>query len=141
MRRHLSLLLVPALALGLVACSDDDDEPSDDTTAETGDDTTTPEGTGSNVDTEELTQQLEEAILGEGAESNWEVTQVTDDEIVISPKAGAPEVTEDDANTVCAAVTTVALSVLPTAVVTITDADGTPIITSEGAEGCHPVGE
>lgn len=139
MRRLLTFLLVPALAFGLVACSDDD-EPSDDTTADTGDDSS-PDTTGGNVDTEAVTEQLEAAILGEGADSNWEVTQVTGDEIVISPKAGAPEATEDEANTVCAAVTTVALSALPTAVVTITDGEGTPIITSEGAEGCHPVGE
>jgi hypothetical protein len=36
---------------------------------------------------------------------------------------------------------TVAFNVLPTAVVTVTDGDGTPLITSEGAQGCHPVGE
>jgi hypothetical protein len=140
MRRLLALLLVPAISFGLLACSDDDDSSSDDTTADdTSDDTSgdTTGGTGSDVDTDALTQQLEDAILGEGADSDWSVTEVTGDEIVIG--AEVDDVTIDEANTVCAAVATVALSALPTAVVTITDAEGTPLVTSEGAEGCHEV--
>jgi hypothetical protein len=138
MRSFASLILVSALAIGLVACSDDDDEPSADTDEST--DATGAPGPGEEFDPEVVTEQLEAAILGEEAESDWHVESVAGDEIVVAPNDGV-EATEADANTVCGAIVTVAFNVLPTAVVTVTDGDGTPLITSEGAEGCHPVGE
>lgn len=135
MRRFAALLVLSTFTMALVSCSDDDDAESDTTTADDG-----TVNTGGEVDTEALTQQFEDAILGEGSDSNWHVAEVSGDEIIISPNDGVT-VTEDEARTVCGAVVTVAFNVLPTAVVTITDEAGDPLITSEGAEGCHPVDE
>jgi hypothetical protein len=138
MRRFLVALVVPVLLLALAACSDDDEGGSSDTTEADGSSDT--EGADANVDTEELTQQFEDAILGEGSDSDWHVESVTGNEVVIAPDEGV-EVTEDQANTVCGAVTTVAFNVLPTAVITVNGSDGQPLVTSEGAEGCHAVGD
>jgi hypothetical protein len=133
MRRLLALLAIPVLALALVACSDDEPEADETNPSDTA-------GEDANIDTEALTEQFEDAILGEGSDSKWHVEAVTGDQVVIAPDEGET-VTEDEANTVCGAVTEVAFSVLPTAVITVTDGEGQPLITSEGATGCHPVGE
>ena len=140
MRRSFALLLVPALTVGLVACSDDDDDASgdDETTLTTGA-LGAPDSEGE-FDPDAVTEQLEDAIVGEDVDTSWHVVGVAGNEIVISPNEGV-EVTEDEANTVCGAVATIALNALPTAVVTVTDSDGAPLITSEGPEGCHPAGE
>jgi hypothetical protein len=134
MRRSLLVLLVTS-ALVLGACSDDDDGSADTTEA----DSTATVSPSGEVDPEALTEVLREAIVGDSGETydpEMEVTEASLDEVVIAPVAGSTtELTEDGAMDVCSAAATVIFREVPSAVVTIEDVDGVPLVTTAGAGG------
>lgn len=144
-------LVLVALVAPLAACSDDDDASESDTTeaAESSTDTagegdgTTPMSSpildeNGEVDLEALTDLLTETILGSPdapSEYGWEVTAVVGDNVTIAPTQNADALTEDEAVSVCSTVTSVIYTVLPTAVVHVTDGSGTELAVS-GPAGC-----
>ena len=142
MRRF--VVLLAALALFAVACSDDSgSDGSEGSTDEPP--IVDPSG---EVDTEALTEELRTAILGDSGETfdpELEVREAVVDStgatgLIVGPVDTSATLSQDDAHTVCSAVATVVLRALPTAVTIIVDGDGTPLVATVGAGGsCEDV--
>lgn len=130
------LFIFAALALVAVACSDDSDSDS------SGEEPPVVDPSGE-VDTEALTEELRTAIVGDGGETfepELEVREAVVDAtgptgLIVGPVDTSATLSSDDAHTVCAAVATVVLRQLPTAITIIVDGDGTPLVATVGPGG------
>jgi hypothetical protein len=137
MRRALIVLI--AATFFLAACSDDDDSGESQTTT---DDTATPTLTGE-VDTEKITADLQEVIIGDDGtpfDPELEVTEAGvsaegTPALVIAPVDPSATLTQEQAEDVCAAAGSVVLRELPIAVTIVADGDGTPLSASTGPAG------